>query len=173
MNMGKSWIYIAFATIMILLMLVLTIFLIEISSIIALGNRVENSLIGAGWTGFSEMDLEKISERKAGLDDPQAREIYLDKVKADNVVRQYIRENLKLDINYVPTDKSYIPHKTNPVIIDEIRIFNPDELPTVASNGTTIIRTTIHISIQVPIDIKGIGFVYVKKNVFVDIDSFM
>ncbi|WIV11139.1 hypothetical protein [Proteiniborus sp. MB09-C3] len=171
--MGKSWIYIAFATIMILLMFVLTIFLIEINSIISLGNRVENSLIGAGWTGFSEMDLEKMSKRKAGLDDPQAREIYLDKVKAVNVVRQYIRENLKLNINYVPTDESYIPHKTNPVIIDEIRIFNPDELPTVASNGTTITRTTIYISIQIPIDIKGIGFVYAKKNVFVDIDSFI
>lgn len=171
--MEKSWIYIAFATIMILLMFLLTIFLIEISSVITLGNRVENSLIGAGWAGFSEMDLEKMAQRKVGLGDPQTREVYLDKVKAENVVRQYICENLKLNINYVSTDESYIPHKTNPVVIDEIRIFNPDDLPTIASNGTSITRTTIHIVVQIPLDIKGIGFVYVKKNVFVDIDSFM
>jgi len=168
---GKTWIYIGFATVIILIMILLTIFLIEIISIVTLGNRVENSLIGAGWTGFSEIDLDKMAERTEGIDNPETREIYLDKSKATIVVRQYIRENLKLDINYIPTNTSYIPHKVNPVIIDEIRVFNPGELPAV-ENGVNITRTTIKISVQIPMDIKGLGFRYVKKNVFVDLDSF-
>lgn len=168
---GKSWIYIGFATMMILIIILLTIFLIEITSIITLGNRVENSLIGAGWAGFSEIDLSKMSERANGIDDAETREIYLDKGKAESVVRKYIRENLKLDINYVPTNTSYIPHKINPIIIDEIRVFNPNELPIVES-GINITRTTIKIAVQIPMDIKGLGFRYAKKNVFVDIDSF-
>lgn len=169
--MGKSWIYIGFATVMILIMILLTIFLIEITSIVTLGNRVENSLIGAGWAGFSEIDLGKMAERTEGIDNPETREIHLDKAKAESVVRKYIRENLKLDINYVPTNISYIPNKERPVIIDEIKVFNPDELPAV-DNGLNITRTTIKISVQMPMDIKGLGFRYAKKNVFVDIDSF-
>lgn len=168
---GKSWIYIGFATVMILIMILLTIFLIEITTIVTLGNRVENSLIGAGWAGFSEVDLSKMSERTEGIDNPEIRELYLDKSKSEILVRQYIHENLKLDINYIPTHMSYITNKINPIKIDEIKIFNPDELPTV-ENGVNITRTTIKISTQIPIDIKGLGFRYVKKNVFVDIDSF-
>lgn len=169
--MGKSWIYIGFATIIILLMILFTIFLIEINLVITLGNRVENSLIGAGWAGFSEMDLSRMAERANGIDDEENREIYLDKAKADIVVRQYIRDNLKLDINYIPTNSSYISNKEKPVLIDEIRIFNPDELPTV-DNEINITRTTIKISVQIPMDIKGLGFRYAKKTVFVDIESF-
>lgn len=169
--MGKSWIYIGFTTVIILIMILITIFLIEITTIVTLGNRVENSLIGAGWAGFSEIDLSKMSERANGIYDPETREIYLDKTKAELMVKRYIRENLKLDINYVPTNTSYIPHKVNPVIIDEIRIFNPDELP-IVEGEINITRTTIKISVQIPMDIKGLGFRYAKKNVFVDIDSF-
>lgn len=169
--MGKSWFYILFVTLIILIMILLTIFLIEITSIITLGNRIENSILGAGWAGFSEIDLEDIGERTEGIDELEVREIYLNKEKAKNVVRQYIRENLKLNINYVPTDNSYIPNKTKPVLIDEIRIFNPDELP-VKVDEVNITRTTIKISIQIPMDIKGVGFKYAKKNVLVDIDSF-
>jgi len=146
---------------------------IEINSIIALGNRVENSLIGAGWAGFGELDLERLSERIEGIDDAATREIYLDKVRAERIVREYIRENLKLDEDYIPKEDSYITNKSNPVIIDEIRVFNPDELPVAASNGTLITRTTIQITAQIPMDIKGVGFLYAKKTVFVDIDSFI
>lgn len=169
--MGKSWFSILFATLIIFIIILLTIFLIEINSIVTLGNRVENSLIGAGWAGFSEIELENIGERTEGIDELEAREIYLNREKAEKVVRQYIRENLKLGINYVPTDKSYIPNKTKPILIDEIRIFNPDELP-VKVDEVNITRTTIKISVQIPIDIKGLGLKYAKKNVFVDIDSF-
>lgn len=169
--MGKSWFYIFFATLMIFIMILLTIFLIEISSMITLGNRIENSLIGAGWAGFSEIDLENMGERKEEIYDLEIREIYLNKEKSEKVVREYIRKNLKLDNNYVATDKSYIPNKSNPVIIDEIKIFNPDELP-IKIDEINITRTTIKISIQIPINIKGLGFKYGKKNVLVDIDSF-
>lgn len=170
--MSKSLIYIGIATILALFMILLTIFLIEISFIITLGNRVENSLIGAGWAGFSEIDLSKMAERINGIDDLENREIYLNKEKAVHVVKRYIRENLKLDINYIPTNSSYIPNKEKPVLIDEIRIFNPDELPAI-DNEVNITRTTIKISVQIPIDIKGLGFRYIKKTVYVDIDSFV
>ena len=169
--MGRTWIYIAFATVIILIMILSTIFLIEFNIVIALGNRVENSLIGAGWTGFGEIDLEKISERKMGLENPETRDIFLNKSEAENTVRKYISENLGLNSEYIPTGISYIPHKTNPVIIDEIRIFNPDDLPAI-DNEITITRTTIKISVQIPMDIKGVGFVYAPKTVYVDIDSF-
>ena len=169
--MGRTWIYIALATIIILIMILSTIFLIELNTIVALGNRVENSLVGAGWTGFGEINLEKMSERKLGIEDPETRDIFLNKEEAENTVRKYIRENLNLNNEYVPTIDSYIAHKENPVIIDDIRIINPNELP-VELDGVNITRTTIKISVQIPIDIKGIGFVYVPKNVLVDIDSF-
>jgi hypothetical protein len=169
--MGRSWIYIAFATVIILIMILSTIFLIELNTIVALGNRVENSLIGAGWTGFGEIDLEKMSERKMGLEDPETRDIFLNKSEAEKIVRDYVRDNLGLNSEYIPTDTSYIPHKINPVIIEEIKIFNPDDLPAI-DNGVSITRTTIKISILVPMDIKGVGFEYVPKTVYVDIDSF-
>ena len=97
--------------------------------------------------------------------------IFLNKSEAENTVRKYISENLGLNSEYIPTGISYIPHKTNPVIIDEIRIFNPDDLPAI-DNEITITRTTIKISVQIPMDIKGVGFVYAPKTVYVDIDSF-
>lgn len=171
--MGRSWIYIAICTILILLIMLISIFLIEIITIVTLGNRVENSLIGAGWAGFSELDVEVMGERSLGVDDPEDRNITLNKQRAEAVVRQYIIENLKLDSMYYPTDFSYIKHRSSPVIIEEINIFNPIDLPAVLSNGTTITRTTIQIIVQIPIDVKGIGLVYARKNVLVDIDSFI
>jgi hypothetical protein len=167
----KSWVYISIATITILIMTLLAIFLIEITAIVTLGNRVENSLIASGWAGFSAIDLSIASDR-ADLGDLESRGLYLDKTKAEVAVRQYIRENLGLDINYIPTALSYIPDKENPVLIDEIKIFNPDELP-VIENGINITRTTIKISIQIPMKIKGIGLKYARKNVLVNIDSFI
>ncbi|MFA5576307.1 MAG: hypothetical protein WCZ27_09715 [Tissierellaceae bacterium] len=168
--MGKSWVYIGFATIMTLIIIILSIFLMEISTIITLGNRVENSLIGAGWAGFSTVDLDEIGERK-NIDNAEIREIYLDKAKANLLVKQYIRQNLKLDTSYRPTNDSYIVSRDKPVVIDEIRIFNPDELP-IIDGKTNITRTTIKIAVEIPMDIKGLGFRYAKKTVYVDIDTF-
>lgn len=170
--MGRSWIYIAVSTFIILIIILLSIFLIEIITIVSLGNRVENSLIGAGWAGFSELDIELMGERAGGIDNPEKRDIVLDKIRADLVVRQYIRENLKLDSLNYPTESSYIKHRGSPVIIEEINIYNPNDLPVVL-NGTTVTRTTIQIIVQIPMDVMGMGMIYARKNVLVDIDSFM
>lgn len=169
--MGRSWIYIAFTTVIITIMISLVVFVIEISTIITLSNRVENSLIAAGWAGFSEIDLNIIGGRISDINDIESRNISLDKLRAENVVRQYIRENFKLDLNYRPTDLSYIPYKDEPVLVDEIKIYNQDELP-IVDNGTNITKTTIKITVQIPIDIKLVGLKYAKKTVYVDIDTF-
>lgn len=169
--MGKSWLYIGISTFLIFLIIFLEIFFIEISTIIILGNRVENSLIGAGWAGFAEVDLERMGERIGGVDDPQTREIWLNKPRAEAIVRDYIRANLQLGAGDIPTSSSYLPVKDTSVIIEEINIFNPDDLPAIVNNGTRLERTTIQIIVQIPMDIKGVGKIYARKNVLVDIDS--
>lgn len=146
-------------------------FVTSIIDIHTLGNRVEDSLIASGWTGFSKVDLDKIAER-VNISEEEDREIFLEKKAAKDLVIEYIKKNLDLDAAFYPKDESYIPHKYHPVIIDNITIYNPDNIPAVCSEGVDLKRTTICISIRVPVDVKWLGFRYVKKHVDVDIKSF-
>jgi hypothetical protein len=159
-------------TTMIIMMLIFGLMVVtEVITIHTLGNRVEDSLISAGWTGFSEVDFDKVAKRK-DLSDEEDREVFLKKIEAKKKVREYIKENLKLDAALMPKNDSYIIHKSHPVIIDEITIVNPDELPVICNENILLNRTTIHIKVRIPMDVKWVGFRYIPKHVDVDIKSF-
>jgi hypothetical protein len=132
---------------------------------------VEDSLIAAGWTGFSKADLDKLAERIDVVDE-ELRDIYLNKPEARDIVLEYIKMNLKLDAAFYPREESYICNKDNPVIVREIEIYNPDELPAVCSKGVTFERTTIHLLVSIPVDVKWLGFKYLDKHVDIDVKSF-
>jgi len=136
-----------------------------------LGNRVEDSLIASGWAGFEKIDFDEVAKR-IYLDSEEGRNIYLNENEARNQVIEFIKENLKLDGAFYPREDSYIPHKAHPIIIDEVTVYNPDDLPSTCSCGTYLSITTIHIDVSIPVDIKWLGFRYIKKHVDVDINSF-
>ncbi len=166
----KIIIYLLLFSIVAFLMIGGYLFVTTTIEIYTLGNRIEDSLIAAGWAGFSRIDFEKMAER-LDIDDEENRHIYIVKGEAEGVVRSYILENLKLDTTLYPTAESYIPNKDHPVLIDEITIYNPDELPVSCSRGVNLERTTIHIVCRIPIEIKWLGFRYLEKHVDVDIKS--
>ena len=86
---------------------------------------------------------------------------------------QTFTENLRLGTGLIASPESFIPDKARPVIIEEITIYNPADLPAIASNGKRIDRTTIHVVLEVPLEIRFVGLVYGRMNVFVDIDTFV
>ncbi|MBN4062907.1 hypothetical protein JYU21_01815 [Alkaliphilus sp. AH-315-G20] len=135
--------------------------------IIITSERSEIALISAGWAGFSEIELSSTAVSVPILD----RDISLNKVAAENTVREFIIKNLALNANLTAKDTSFISD-SRPIIIEEITVFNPADLPATASNGSVLNRTTIHMVVQIPIEIAFVGEVYGRMNVFVDIDSF-
>ncbi len=167
---GNLWVILVLATIIIFLTIFGWMAITEVRGIYTLGVRVENSLIAAGWAGFKEIDLLKMATR-LNDEDMEEREIFLNKAAAINTVRNYIKENLNLDEGYTPNNESYI-HNENPVLIENIVIYNPDDLPAINNEGIQLERTTIHMTVLVPKNIKFYGTAYLKKNVYVDIDSF-
>ncbi|KAB3535632.1 hypothetical protein F8154_05740 [Alkaliphilus pronyensis] len=169
---SNFWMILFIATIIIFSFAFSWIIVVEVISIHSLNLRVENSLIASGWAGFSQLDLATMGER-IDLLDSEGRDIYLDKTKAIQVVRDYIKANLNLDDDLVATGSSYIHHRQQPVVIEEITIYNPHDLPAVTSDNIPLKRTTIHIIILVPKDIKFLGTTYLKKSVPVDIKAFM
>jgi hypothetical protein len=160
------------ATIVIFLIVGGFMFLFEVQNIIVLGNRVEDSVIAAGWAGFSEIDLEAMATRR-NISDIETRNIYLDKEKARDKVIEYLKKNLKLDNSLYTLPESYIVHKDNPVIIDEITVYNPDELPATLSTGSQVNQTTIHIRVRIPVETSFTGLLYAEKSVPVNTDSFL
>lgn len=169
---GNFWVILFLATIIIFAILFGWMVVMEVRAVYTLGVRVENSLIAAGWAGFSQMDLIKMGERM-NIDNPENREIYLNKGAAAGTVRQYIQANLRLDESLKATADSYIHHRDQPIIIEEITVYNPNDLPTTTSDGIQINRTTIHMIVLVPKDIKFYGTAYLRKSIPVDIDSFL
>lgn len=169
---GNFWVILFIATILLFSFILGWMVVIEVRAIYTLGVRVENSLIASGWAGFSQIDLIIMSERLA-VDNLENREIYLNKSAARSLVEEYIKVNLKLGDDLRTNLDSYIHHREQPVVIEEITVYNPDDLPAVTTDGIQLNRTTIHIIVLIPKDIKFFGTAYLRKSVPVDIESFL
>lgn len=169
---GNLWVILFIATILLFGFILGWMAVIEVRAIYTLGVRVENSLIASGWAGFSQIDLIKMSERLA-VDDLENREIYLNKSAARSLVEEYIKVNLKLGDDLRANLDSYIHHRDQPVVIEAITVYNPDDLPAVTTDGIQLNRSTIHIIVLIPEDIKFFGTAYLRKSVPVDIESFL
>lgn len=167
----KSIVYLLGAAVGMILTLWIFIFLSTILEIFTLGNKVQDSLVAAGWAGFYHIDLDRLAKRR-DIDDEEERDVYLFEDDAKEEVMNYIQKNLKLNAFLYPTPESYIVHNSHPVIIDELEVYNPDDLPASCSRGVTFNRTTIHIVLRIPVDVKLIGFHYFEKHVDVDTKSF-
>lgn len=132
-----------------------------------LTEKIEISVISA----FSEVDLEVFSER-ANISNEQNRDIYLDKDKAKETIKEFLKKNLELDESFRAKKESIIK-QNKAVIIDDIRVYNPNELPTVAPNNQKVERTSIYIHLRVPINFKYSEKEYQDIKRLVDLDSFL
>lgn len=169
---SKIWIYLSIAAIFIFMIFGSFMFLLDIVTAMTLGNRVEDKMIASGWAGFSEMDLKKMSQRK-NISNKENRESYLDKSDSKNVVIHYLKKNLKLNDDFTAREESFITVKNKPILIDEITIYNPDDLPTASSEGEPLKYTTIHMILEIPVKTNVAGIQYARKSVYVDEDSFL
>jgi len=169
---GNLWLILLIATVILFFFIFGWMAILEIREIYSLGVRVENALIASGWAGFSQVDLMKLSER-LDIDNLEGRELYLNKAQAQYMVESYIMQNLRLDSGLRALVDSFIQEKQKPVIIEEITIYNPNELPALTSDGIRLTRTTIHIIVLIPKEIKFYGIAYLRKSVPVDIESFL
>jgi len=163
--------YLLLSAVLILAIIGGFVMLNNIIELYTLTNRIEGKIITSGWSAFPEVDLDILAKRHI-ITDEEKRDIYLIKNDAESKVREYIKKNLKLDDSYYPKDDSFIKLKAYPVIIDDITIYNPDELPTIAPNGVNINNTSIYISLQFPIYINFVGDCYKKIEVIVDTKTF-
>ena len=167
----KSINYLIMASIILIVFTAGYVIVETIIEVYTLGNRVEDSIIAAGWTGLSRVDLDRLAQR-VHQDNEQERDIYLDKPAAISLVTTYIKRNLNLDAAFYPQEDSYVLERSVPVIINEITVFNADELPATCSRGVTLERTTIHVVVSIPIRLKWLGLRYIEKHVDVDMKSF-
>lgn len=167
----KILIYLLAASVILFVLMFGFLFVETIIEINTVGNRVQDSLTAAGWAGFSKIDMDKLAKRRDMCNEEQ-RDVYIIKDKAIDEVTNYIKMNLNLDASLHATSDSFIKNTSNPVIIDEIEVYNPDDLPATCSRGATFNRTTIHIVVRIPMDIKFLGFRYLEKHVDVDAKSF-
>lgn len=163
--------YIMIATLMIFIILGGFVLLNEVLKLYTLTNRIEDKMISAGWSAFTDVDLDTLAKRKS-MDNEEDRFIYLDKAKAEETITDLLVENLRLDSSYYPTDDSFIILKDFPVTIDAIEIYNPSDLPAVTPNSKTVNETSIYISLQYPINMKFVGDCYKKIEVIVDTKTF-
>ncbi len=143
----------------------------EIIALYSITNKVEGKIIASSWAAFPEVDLDILAKRHNILDE-EKRDIYLIKADAESTVRDYIKKNLSLDDAYYAKEDSCITLNTSPVIINDIRVYNPDDVPAITPNGVPINRTSIYISIEFPIHINYVGDCYKKIEVVVDTKTF-
>lgn len=164
-------VYMVFVTLFIFLVIAGTVMLVGIIDLYTLTNRVQGYMTNAAWAGFSVPDLDKLASRTT-LSDEESRNTYLDKVQADEKIRDAIKENLKLDNDYYPTEESFIKLKGYPVIVEELIVYNPDDLPDTAPNGKHLTETSVYIKICFPMHIKLVGDVYKEVESIVDTKTF-
>lgn len=147
--------------------------LVDLIKINIITVQSEDKMIAAAWSGFSEIDLNKLAVRN-NIEDEENRDIYLDKVKAENIIRQYIKYNFRLDDLYMPKEDSFINSKDHPLIIEKLEIYNPDDYTssTITIKGKNINRTSIYIYFKVPIEFSFIGTLYKELHIVVDSKTF-
>lgn len=165
--------YLFLATIIILLFMFGAFILLDYVGLHTLTLKAEDKMIASAWAAFGEVDLDSLAIRQ-NISDQETRDIYLDKTKATNKIREYIKINFNLDDNYFPKENSFVPVKDHKVLIDEIRIINPDEYKnnSISILGRNIERTSIYISFQIPTKVMYLGNVYKKLYVIVDAKTF-
>lgn len=163
--------YLLISTVLIIAILCGFIMLIEVIKLYTMSNRIEDLMIYSGWSAFSKIDLDILSERKY-ISDEEDRNVYLDETEAKKTVLEHLKKNLKIDDSFKILSQSFIPQSDYPVLIDLIEIYNPDSYPTTAPNGVDINRTSVYISLQFPLNIKFVGDVYKKLEVIVDTKTF-
>lgn len=164
-------IYIILASVMLLFILAGFVLLIDVVGLYTVTNRVQDAITNAAWSGFTEVDLDEIAERYV-ITNEELRDTFLNKTKAGEKIKDTIKENLKLDDSYYPEKESYLNLKSYPVKIEELIIFNPNELPDVAPNGENITRTSVYIKLKFPIKLSFLGNAYKKIEVIVDTKTF-
>lgn len=164
-------VYIIMVSLMILFIIAGFVLLVDIITLYSATNRVQDSITSAAWSGFTEVDLDQIARRHL-ITNEELRDTYLDKTKSNEKIKETIKENLKLDHSYYPEEESYLNLKSYPVKIEEMIIYNPNELPATAPNGKDITRTSVYIRLKFPIKLNFLGNAYKEVEVIVDTKTF-
>lgn len=120
--------------------------------VMVVSDRAQSAAYASGWAGFTQLSLDNFADRKTGTYD--MRNITLDKTNASQVVKTYVRKNLRLDNSDMPTGESFLLDKSRPVLMN-VSVFNPVDLP-VTDSGYVLSETTIKIVLQLPYNV-GLG----------------
>lgn len=161
-------------TVFILLIIVAIVALVEVFTLYTTTNRVESAMLYSCWSAFSieSIDLDILAHRTMGIEDEVHRDIFLNKSNARDSIMLYLKDNLNLNDSLYAEDSSFINNKDYPVIVNEIKIYNPDEISSFAPNGEEIKHTSVYISLDFPITIKFVGNCYKNIELVVDSNTF-
>lgn len=165
--------YLFFGTIFIILFIFGTLALVDYININTITVKSEDKMIAAAWSGFTEIDFNELAVRN-NINNEEKRDIYIDKINAENKIREYIKYNFKLDDAYMPKNDSFISVKSLPLIIEAFEIYNPDDYnsSTITIKGKNIDRTSIYILFKVPIEVTFVGNLYKEIHIIADSKTF-
>ncbi len=140
---------------------------INYEQIIIINNRLESQAIASGWAGFNQLSLEQLAIRET-ISNREKRHLILNKAKAEEITKEYLKKNLELDNQLFPLPSSYISDKTRPVILN-ITAYNTGD------PGNPAPYTTIEIEIDYPISLSPKGYLdfYARKTVLANYDTFL
>lgn len=166
-------VYLLLATVFIFLIIFGSLFLVDFIAINTLTVRSEDMMISSAWSGLTEIDFNELAIRN-NLDNEQNRDIYIDKIKAEEKIMEYIKSNFRLDDSFLPLEDSFISIKDRPLIIKTFEIYNPDDFKNsnIKIMGKNIERTSVYIYFKVPINITLVGDVYKEIHIIVDSKTF-
>ncbi len=156
-------------TFIVLLQIMLMQFIGELSLFVCLNQRIENALVVSCMTGFYYYDLEHYASRTE-LSDRELREIHLeDNSIIRTAIRENIKYNLKLNAEYTPGENSFLE---DVVEIEEINIYNPEDLP-VTIGGKEYNITTIELLAKTTFKVPLLEKKIYTKRIIVNANTFL
>jgi len=99
-------------------------------------------------------------------------EYYLDTSAARDTFNEYLKANMKLDDGYNPLPGSVA---AGTVRIDEFRVYDPGDYPTICPWGVPINKTSIHVVVRFQVKRPGLRGLFgsmVNVTIHRDIDNF-
>lgn len=134
-------------------------FVVEIGSAIYSYNYIKTQMDMSNRSVYKLIDLTRLADR----------EIYINETNGSLVFADQLRENLKLDAGYTPTEDCPI-RITGQVEIESFEIYNQDELPAITPVGTPLDFVAVHSRIRVTYRPVFLTFLPVTFHPYMDTD---
>ncbi len=151
-----------FGLLVLLPVMVFSMFLIESRLLYMEKSMVDDAVVAAGLAALKCVNSIDAAYGEYVIEPSQARTVF----------DEYLKKNLKLDDNFNPLPGSIA---ATSVIVEDFRVYNPDDVPTECPEGTFVRNSSIHVVVSLKVERPALRGLFGSKTDIVvhrDVDNF-